>query len=294
VTRQTLRAIAAGAPAAAPHCGATRSVDAEGDPAKTRGRLQPAPDSRKITGARERQVMTVRAVCLDGVGTLFTVREPVGVTYARFAARHAIHADPARVEAAFRRALAEAGPLAFAGIPPEEIPARERGWWRTIVAAAFGRAGVEPVPESLFDALYGHYGGGDAWRAYDDALPVLAELRTRGHRLAVVSNFDSRLCRVAAALGLSRYVDALVFPSTAGAAKPAPAIFLAAIRALGVAAEDALHVGDDLGADVSGARAAGIAGVLLDRGRRAARPAGVTVIEGLDELPALLDRGRGG
>jgi putative hydrolase of the HAD superfamily len=236
--------------------------------------------------------MTVRAVCLDGMGTLFTVREPVGVTYARFAAHRGIHADPARIEAGFRGALARAGPITFAGIPPEEIPGRERDWWHAIAAAAFGAAGVERLPAGLFEALYAHYAGGDAWRAYDDALPVMAELRARGHRLAVVSNFDSRLLRVAAALDLSRHVDALVFSSTAGAAKPAPGIFLVAVRALGVATGDVLHIGDDLRADVSGARAAGIAAVLLDRGRSAARPAGVTVIEGLDELPALLDRRR--
>ncbi len=236
--------------------------------------------------------MTVRAVCFDGAGTLFAVREPVGVTYVRFAARHGIHTNPARVEEGFRRAVAGAAPLAFPGAPAGEIAARERGWWHAIVAAAFGAAGLERLPAGLFDALYAHYAGGDAWRTYDDVHPVLAQLRARGCRLALVSNFDSRVLRVAAALGLSRRLDAVVFSSGAGAAKPAPAIFLATIEALGVGPRDTLHVGNDARTDVLGARAAGIAAVLLDRARGGGAPAGVTVIEQLDELPALLDSRR--
>jgi putative hydrolase of the HAD superfamily len=49
-----------------------------------------------------------------------------------------------------------------------------------------------------------------------------------------------------------------VFSSEIGVRKPRPEIFHAALQRLGVAAEDALFVGDRLGADVRGARAVGM------------------------------------
>ncbi|HJW69600.1 MAG TPA: haloacid dehalogenase, partial [Candidatus Binatia bacterium] len=55
----------------------------------------------------------MRAVTLDAAGTLITVAEPVGDTYARVAARHGLHVSPADAGARFRRAMASRPPLAF-------------------------------------------------------------------------------------------------------------------------------------------------------------------------------------
>jgi putative hydrolase of the HAD superfamily len=81
-------------------------------------------------------------------------------------------------------------------------------------------------------------------------------------------------------------VDGVVSSAMAGAAKPDSALFEAALRTAGVAAERTLHVGDSVSKDVEGARAAGIAAVLLDRGR--ARPEVEPRIESLAELPGLI------
>jgi FMN phosphatase YigB (HAD superfamily) len=50
-----------------------------------------------------------------------------------------------------------------------------------------------------------------------------------------------------------------------GAAKPAPAAFRRALTLAGVPAAEAVHVGDRVEEDVEGARAAGIAPVLVVR-----------------------------
>ena len=71
-----------------------------------------------------------------------------------------------------------------------------------------------------------------------------------------------------------------------GAAKPAPAVFERALELAGVAAADALHVGDSLDNDVAGARAAGIRPLLIVR--EGSRPAGVEAIGTLAELAPLL------
>jgi HAD superfamily hydrolase (TIGR01458 family) len=49
--------------------------------------------------------------------------------------------------------------------------------------------------------------------------------------------------------------------------KPAPAFFAAALAELGVAAADAVLIGDDLADDIGGAQAAGIPGILVRTGK---------------------------
>lgn len=73
------------------------------------------------------------------------------------------------------------------------------------------------------------------------------------------------------ALGLGRWIrPERVFVSDAlGVAKPDPAIFRAALSAMGARAAQSLYVGDAFQTDVVGARAAGVRVVWLNRRRRA-------------------------
>jgi putative hydrolase of the HAD superfamily len=91
----------------------------------------------------------------------------------------------------------------------------------------------------------------------------LGRLREAGLRLGIVSNSDGRVEQALAEAGLREYFDVVIDSSLAGIEKPDPAIFLAALDALGVAADEALYVGDLYEVDVVGARAAGIEAVLL-------------------------------
>jgi putative hydrolase of the HAD superfamily len=233
--------------------------------------------------------MPIRAVTLDAAGTLFAVAEPVGTTYARFAERHGMSVPAAAIERAFRIALAAAPPLAFPDAEPEALGERERAWWRAIVGQALG-APPGPALEACFDDLYRHYAEASAWRVFPDVAPALAALRSRGLGIGVVSNFDARLPRLLAALGLAPRIDAVVCSARAGAAKPAAAIFLAAVTRLGVSAAETLHAGDDPVADVQGARGAGLTAVLVDRtGARGPAEAGVPTVRTLAELPATTD-----
>jgi len=229
--------------------------------------------------------VAVRAVTLDAAGTLFDVAEPVGATYARLAAAHGIAVDPAAIERGFRTAFASAPPLAFPGASPVRLADHERAWWYTLVRAAFGHAAAAPAFDAVFADLYAHYARPAAWRLHPDVPDALAALRAHGMRLGIVSNFDGRLPALVAGLGLAPLVDVVTHSSQVGAAKPDARIFLAALGRLGVAPGEALHVGDDPRADVEGARAAGLAAVLI--ARRGPLP-GPEAIAGLDELPRCL------
>ena len=223
----------------------------------------------------------IRAVTFDAAGTLIAPREPVGRTYARIARELGIPAEEGAVERRFRDALHAAPPLAFADGLAAERADRERAWWRDVVRSALGPEGSPAQLDECFETLYAHYAQAAAWLVHTDVPPVLAAVRSRGLRTAVVSNFDGRLPGLLDELGLAPGFDAIVWSSDVGVAKPAPGIFEHALRRLGVAPAEACHVGDDLEADVAGAARAGLRAVHLDRTGRDA--SGLTTLAELEE-----------
>ena len=97
------------------------------------------------------------------------------------------------------------------------------------------------------------------------------ELAAAGYTLAIVSNATgtveaqlraNAICQVGPGPGVT--VDAVIDSSVVGYAKPDPRIFEITLERLGVAPAEAVHVGDTPGADVAGARAAGIRPILVD------------------------------
>jgi putative hydrolase of the HAD superfamily len=211
--------------------------------------------------------VTLRGVLFDATGTLVELREPVGETYARIAARHGVELPAWRLEDAFARVLRAAPARVFPGASPAEAAPRERAAWREIVRATFRAAdqtarfpdeGAHGGFDACFDALWEHYATAGAWRAREGARAALDALARRGLVLGVVSNFDQRLPAVLAGLELAAHLRAVVLPAHAGFAKPDPRIFRHALAALGLAARDALYVGDDAEHDLAGARAAGL------------------------------------
>jgi putative hydrolase of the HAD superfamily len=126
-----------------------------------------------------------------------------------------------------------------------------------------------------------------AFRAFPDAAPALRELRARGLRLVVASNWDCSLREVLDSTGLLELVDYAVSSAEAGAAKPDPAVFRAALAAAGCEPGEAVHVGDSVENDLAGAAAAGVRAILVSRDGRRPRVE-APVIAGLGELAAVL------
>jgi putative hydrolase of the HAD superfamily len=112
-------------------------------------------------------------------------------------------------------------------------------------------------PGTLFDHWAGRFG--QAAVAFDDAELVLGELRRRDIRMGLVTNGGSAMQRSKiAALGLDRYMAAIVISDEVGLRKPDAAIFRRALAALGCAASDAWFVGDNPDLDVRAAHDAGL------------------------------------
>jgi HAD superfamily hydrolase (TIGR01549 family) len=119
---------------------------------------------------------------------------------------------------------------------------------------------------------------------YEDALPVLDDLRRRGIKIGLVSNGQRDLDEFTAHHALE--VDAVVGSKAHGRVKPHASIFVAALRALDVTPDEAAMVGDSYEDDIEGARAIGIRAILLDRD--GLRPDALDRIDTLLALPAAL------
>lgn len=238
-------------------------------------------------GSREFGVRHCDAVLLDAAGTLIRPVAPVRETYYRTAERFGLTLDDGKLAQAFGEVFRDMPPLAFAWSSRDELQRLEREWWRTLVRRVIARAGSIPSDiDGFFNALYRHYAEGAAWECFPEVPRLLQGLRECGCKLAVVSNFDSRLPGILRALDLFDQVDAVVYSSEAGSAKPDPDIFDQALDALGVFPHRAIHVGDNAAADLAGAAAAGIVGVLIQRDRTQATVSPHEIVS----LDALLPR----
>ncbi len=209
----------------------------------------------------------IRGIFFDAAGTLIELAEPVGVTYARFGGAHGVRVSPAVIEQAFFRAWRETpAPERAEGSPAPEDD--DRSWWEAVARRAFGEAvpsGIpEPVFDRLFDALYRHFAQPSAWRLFDDVIPALDILRPH-YGLHLLSNFDLRLHSILRGLGIADYFQTWTLSSRVGAGKPHPRIFRHALANAGLAAENALHIGDEPEADLRGAAAAGLHAWLVNR-----------------------------
>ena len=137
--------------------------------------------------------------------------------------------------------------------------------WLQLVQKAFAGSAAAAGIEEFFDNLYQEFAGRQSWRIFDDVFPTLEELRRRGFRLGIISNWDERLRPLLAELDLSPYFESIVISVEAGYVKPERQIFETAISSLAVPAQSILHVGDSPTEDLAGAQAAGLNALFLDR-----------------------------
>jgi putative hydrolase of the HAD superfamily len=194
----------------------------------------------------------VRALFFDVGGTLLRPWPSVGAIYSSVANRHGIAVTAENTECAFREswaALRRPGPTVSS-----------KDWWREVVFRTLGQEN-----QACFEELYETFAHADVWQIFPDVEETLREARSRDLHVGIISNWDERLRPLLEELGLARYFDSMTISCEVGAEKPDAAIFQSALRTAGVVANQAVHVGDSDEADVHGAEAVGMTGVLLNR-----------------------------
>jgi putative hydrolase of the HAD superfamily len=213
-----------------------------------------------VSSPRRRAVPT-RAVLLDALGTLVALEPPGPLLAAGLRESHGIELSSEQAAQAFAVEIAYYRAHHLEARDEASLAALRGRCAEVLHSALPPRAARGVTTAELRAAMEGAL----RFSAYPDALGALALLRAQGRRLVVVSNWDVSLPAVLAATGVASAVDGVLSSARVGAAKPDPAIFHAALALAGVAAEQAVHVGDSPLQDVEGAKAAGVAAVLLRR-----------------------------
>ena len=99
----------------------------------------------------------------------------------------------------------------------------------------------------------------------EGGLNVLRGLYERGYRLGIISNLigEDEIPNWLREDGLAQYFDAVVLSSVCHIRKPDPAIYRMGCEQLGLGPGECVSVADNLGRDITGAKAAGIGANIL-------------------------------
>lgn len=115
---------------------------------------------------------------------------------------------------------------------------------------------------------------------------VLLRLKEK-YRLAVISNADGKIADVLGRCGIADCFETITDSGIVGKEKPHPEVFEAALKSMGVGAEESLYVGDVYSVDYLGATRVGMQGVLFDVAG-AYKNNGVQRVESLEQLESQL------
>ncbi len=135
------------------------------------------------------------------------------------------------------------------------------------------------------------------WILEDDALPTLKKLVQDGYRLGLISNAgdDQDVQELVRRFEIAPYFDFILTSAACSYRKPHPRIFELAIANWYFLPSETVMVGDNLDADIRGAKSAGLYGIWISR--RAGQSSEDqprfqpdASVSTLSELPPLLDR----
>jgi HAD superfamily hydrolase (TIGR01509 family) len=200
-----------------------------------------------------------RAVLFDAGNTLLRMNYPALARH--LASRgHAVTVEA--VEEAELRARVRLDADLARGVSTEGRPAQDQyttylmdGLGLTdageIEAAVAFRRGYNP-PAGLFD------------RPDPGARAAIREAKAAGLVVGVVSNSNGSAHALLHGAGLASELDFVIDSGLVGVEKPDPRIFRLGLERAGVAAHEAVYIGDLYSIDVLGSRAAGLGSVLLD------------------------------
>ena len=138
-----------------------------------------------------------------------------------------------------------------------------------ILRLTLAEFGYPDIPESLIrQAVNSIYQlTQQHWIVEDDALSTLQELLAGGYRMGLISNAGDGpdVQSLVDQTGLRPFFDVILVSAEMGIRKPNPLIFHQALQFWGASPQRAVMVGDTLGADILGARNAGIFSIWITR-----------------------------
>jgi FMN phosphatase YigB (HAD superfamily) len=164
---------------------------------------------------------------------------------------------------------------------------------------AFARfAGLNGIAKGVLEGIGEAMGGAIVVRPPDLFAGIegtLKELSARGLSIGLISNtgrsWGRYLTEVQRGAGIGSYFRARAYSDEIGVRKPDRRIFEVALRGLGLPGHEVVHVGDDVSADIAGAKAAGMRAVWFNTGfwEGATTDRADAEIRGLPDLPKVLE-----
>src|SRR4051812_16992930 len=176
-------------------------------------------------------------------------------------AKHGVEVSP--------EALMRADPIARREIDDLKVIGgttdASRGWlFFDLILAHAGIPRSDGTAAALVE-LHAYHMASNLWEYVPpDVVPALEALRARGLRLVVVSNANGTLRAHMDRLEMTGRFDCVLDSADEGVEKPDPRFFEIALARSGAQRDTTIHVGDLYYIDVTGARSAGLRGVLLD------------------------------
>jgi HAD superfamily hydrolase (TIGR01549 family) len=186
----------------------------------------------------------------------------------------------------------------------QDIDQGEQSWhFRDRLRAGLAAVGLradDDALERLTDAYYEPIRA--CTRPYPETREALDRLRALGVPMVIITNapWDTPARLVRGDLerwGMAGYFDAFICSGELPWRKPNPRFMLAAAKALGMAVEECLVVGDTLEVDIAGAQAAGMRSVWVNRDgadRPAEAPEPTWMVRELTEVAEIVRQERTG
>lgn len=158
-------------------------------------------------------------------------------------------------------------------VPHPELSSPD-SWWDALLPVfirAFEAGGIDPAASrALAGRVREAYVDPLQWRLFDDAVPVLRDLSSRGWKHLILSNHVPELPEILHGLGLDEHLLRVFNSAESGYEKPHPRVFDGVLDTV-AGAGAAWMVGDDPEADVWGAEAVGLPAILVRGQKRGTR-----------------------
>lgn len=195
-----------------------------------------------------KQLEQYQAIFFDAGDTLMTIPAAQAIIQ-QFLALRSLHREEQQIGELFNQAFREF----YYGkeLNPEELcsPESDKEFWTKLYRFILDELGAhtewsEDEIHHCCHELYELFTGPEHYRLFDDVPECLEELRQRGLRLGVISNFAPSLRKILDSKGILHFFEQVVVSTEVGLEKPNPAIFRLALAQARLLPSQALYIGD--------------------------------------------------
>lgn len=202
--------------------------------------------------------MSFKAIFLDAEGTFLKISPSVGKIYAQIWKSLGYSLDPVFIQESFKKAYQEV----FKKNPFEKWDTQKcKLAWKKVFYMTFNflklNNGEENLLEIAFEKTYNFFATKECVEIIPDFRKFLFEVKNRGIKLGIISNWDSRLYNILKEYQILNYFDGIFLGCEVGYFKPHPKIFKRALKFFQVNPQESLMIGDSLEEDIIPAKTLG-------------------------------------